>query len=98
MHRWARLGQTFQIGLVYTKGVWPWSSLEAGKGAGKVVSTGLTKLVRKHRMSSHGKCGVWEEVDCLCYGITNLKGFPLAGMVAHTFNLSTWDTEVGRSL
>lgn len=55
-------GLTFQTGLVHTQDVWPQSSLDARKGAGKVVSTGLTRLGRKHRMCSHGKFVVWEGV------------------------------------
>lgn len=83
---------------MHTQDVWPQSSMDAGKGAGKVVFKGLTKLARKHRMCSHGKFVVWDGVDCLYYGITNLKYSLLPGIVAHAFYLSSWNTEVGGCL
>lgn len=70
---------------MHTQDVWLRSSMDAGKGTGKVVSTGLTRLARKHRMCSHGKFVVWDGVDSFYYGITNLKYSLLPGIVAHAF-------------
>lgn len=79
--------------------------MDAGKGEGKVVSKGLTRLARKHRMCSHGKFVVWDGVDCLYYGITNLKYSLLPGIVAHAFYLAQhleyrggWMSVNGRSV